>query len=423
MKRLIENGLFGAGLISLRTPEMVARYNATLEGLGVKPTSLKQFSIDGIGWSPEIAHEQGDNFYLAHGVANQLAIIATPDQDNMPIHFPFTSYNRRMMKEYFEKFRREIADLTGSAFIFLDIDPEMVDFESPMDLLLIDHIIIRSEASGLIEAARKQKDLLDQFQDDRSAWFDQQLRQDIIESAKKYGDLRFRSINIPNMKFSDLRYFYTRAFNGVFVFCDLENANHHSVLIMEDEDQYKSVKINGQGIYYLGDSKIIDRLTKYGLIEIDLEWYRNNLDELRKKRGALILSAICENYPDIDYGKTTSPKKKSLIKDLGDRMPKVFFQLQRLIKQLTIGQIPTVSNLSPSLKRILIHPASSLAGPDREVVWQMICKICPLEVLRLYVSDKDLFFREYLTWPEAKKKWVVEFLKENYTPEMEKEEL
>lgn len=419
MQRLIDNGLFGAGLISLKTPEMVARYNTALQSLGIKPTALKQFSIDGIGWSPEIASEQGDNLYLSHGIANQLAVIATPDQEGMPIHFPFTSYDRRMMRTYFDSFRQEIADLTGSAFIFLDIDQEMVEFESPLDLLLIDHIIVRSKAGNLIEAAKKQRNLVERFNNDRQAWFDQELRQDIIRSSQKYGDLRFRRINIPDMKFDDLRCFYTRAFNGVFVLRDLEDDDHHSILIMEDEEQYKSVKKNGHGIYHLGDPKIIEKLMSHGLIEIDLNWYQDNPDELRKKRGALTLSAICENYPDIDYTEITSPQRKSLIKDLGDKMPKVFFHLQRLIKQLTIGQVPKVSSLPSVLKPLLIHPADSLVGSDREVVWQLICKICPLEVLRLYVSDKDLFFREYQIWPEAKKQWVVNFLKENYKTEME----
>jgi hypothetical protein len=49
----------------------------------------------------------------------------------------------------------------------------------------------------------------------------------------------------------------------------------------------------------------------------------------------------------------------------------------------------------------------------------MICKINPTEVLRLYISDKDLFFKQYQTWSESKKSWVVKFLKENYQPEME----
>ncbi len=419
MQRLIENGLFGSGLISLKTPEMIARYNATLKSLGIKPTALKQFSIDGVGWSPEIAHEQGDNLYLSHGIANHLAIIATPDQANMPIHFPFTSYDRRMMQVYFEHFSQEIADLTGSVFIFLDIDQEMVNFESPMDLLLIDHIVIRSKAGNLIEASRKQQKLVERFNADNNAWFDQKLRQEIISSSQKYGDLRFRRINIPDMKFDDLRYFYTRAFNGVFVFRGLGDGEHHSILVMEDEDQYKSIKRNGHGTYHLGDPKIIEKLMSHGLIEIDLEWYKDNPDELRKKRGALTLNAICANFTDIDYFETTSPQRKGLIKDLGDKMPKVFFHLQRLVKQLTLGQVPKLSNLPDSLKPILIHPANSLTGSDREVVWQLICKICPLEVLRLYISDKDLFFRQYQTWPEAQKNWAVNFLKENYQAEME----
>lgn len=423
MKRLIENGLFGAGLVLVKTPGMIARYNDCLKSLDIEPTALQEFSVDGMGWSPEIAQEKDDNFYLSHGIANQLAIIISPDQNNKPIHFPFTSFDRRMMQAYFKRFEAEIADLTASGCVWLDIDQEMVEYGNPSDLLLVDYIVIRSDAGKLMKAAEQQKELVNCFNSEDNAWLSPHVRAELMKSASEVGDLRFRRIDIPDMQFDDMNSFYTMAFGGMFVFRDLGDDNH-SLLVMEDQVEAKKIKkSSGTRVCLLYDarSRTIGRLISEGLIDIDLEWYSNNPDELKRKRGALVLNAICNGYPDIDYCAVNSAKRKNLIIQLGKGMPKVFFELEKLIKKLRTGQIPNLRNLSVKLKSILMHPAPNLSDSEREVVWQMICKISPLEILRLYISDKDLFFRKYQTWPESKKAWVVNFLKNHYQPEMENE--
>jgi len=418
MQKLIDSGLFGAGLVPVITSSMVARYNACLESLGIEPTLLKKFGVDGMGWSPEIAHEKGDNYYLSHGLSNQLAILISPDQRNMPIHFPFSSYDRIMMYNYFDNNDEQIADLTQKTCVWLDVDQEMVQYENPKDLLLVDYIIIRSQAGGLIEVADRQRELIERFNEEEDAWLDKSLRQELIDSAKNFGDFRFRQVVIPDMRFDDLKYFYTRAFDGAFVFREL-GEDSHSLLVMEKKSQAKKIKKPGDRICSLEDAGIVARLIKEGLLEIDLDWYRNFPNELRRKRGALVLDIICANYPDIDYASLTSAKRKSLLKKISAKIPKVFYELERLIKQLGAYKIPPVKSLSSNLKRLLVHPANLLSNSDREVVWKMICKINPTEVLRLYISDKDLFFKQYQTWSESKKSWVVKFLKENYQPEME----
>ena len=92
---LIDSGLFGGGLALINTPRGVAMYNEALKGLGIEPTGLKTFQIDGIGWSPEISTEKGNRAYLTHGNANQIGIIVTPDQYRKPIHFPSNTFSLR----------------------------------------------------------------------------------------------------------------------------------------------------------------------------------------------------------------------------------------------------------------------------------------------------------------------------------------
>ena len=100
MKELIEAGLFGRGLVPVENRTMVARYNACLKDMGLAPTNLKKFQIDKMGWSPEVAAEQKDEYYLSHGDANPLAIILTPEQATAPIYFPMHSFDWKLMARY-----------------------------------------------------------------------------------------------------------------------------------------------------------------------------------------------------------------------------------------------------------------------------------------------------------------------------------
>ena len=63
MKKLKAANLYRGELIPI-SGKLVTRYNQCLTKLGFTKTKLKTFSIDGIGWSPEIAEEKGEIHYL-----------------------------------------------------------------------------------------------------------------------------------------------------------------------------------------------------------------------------------------------------------------------------------------------------------------------------------------------------------------------
>lgn len=417
MLDLAHSGLFGGGLVNVKIPSLISRYNKCLLKMGITPTELTEFNIDGMGWSPEIAEEKDDPFYLCHGDANQLAIILTPDQAGKPVHFPCTSFDRRMMEAYFEQFKAEIADITSSTCIWLDIDQEITTYNDPSDLLLVQYVVIRSSADDLIKAAEHQKKLIDRFASEDDAWMNGELHKAIAKSAERFGDLRYRRIDIPDMQFSDFKYYYTRAFGGVFVFRNL-GPDDHPLLVMENQDQAKNVKgVAAKHVAMLHGSrnKLMQTLIREGLLEIDLMWYKENLDELRHKRGAIVMDALCRAHPDIDYQSLSTAHRKKLIQDLGDDMPAVFFDLERLIKTLERDEpLPNISKMSLKLRSMLVHPHSNLSDTERKVVWRIVCRIFPLDVLRLYISDRDFFYRQYKNWPKSKKTWAIGFIQQEY---------
>ena len=101
MKNLRNACLFGGGLVCIDSPRLVERYNRALAQIGLAKTILTKFSIDGIGWSPEVAEERGRVKYFSPDANSQSAILLTPSQKGLPIHTPFNSFDRALMKKYF----------------------------------------------------------------------------------------------------------------------------------------------------------------------------------------------------------------------------------------------------------------------------------------------------------------------------------
>ncbi|MDM8536053.1 hypothetical protein QUF70_04805 [Desulfobacterales bacterium HSG17] len=416
MKKLEQEGLFGGGLVPVNTLEMVNRYNACLQDIGIEPTGLDSFSIDGIGWSPEIAAEKKDNFFLSHGGANQFAVILSPAQHNKPIYFPFYSFSRDLMNAVFERHLRQIADITRETAIWLDIDQEISHYLSPLDLLLLDSICIRVyTVNKIMDAAKKQKALIRKFTNDENAWFDLKLRQEIIKSAKKHGDLRFRSVQIPDISFNDTRSFYTMAFDGIYVFRDVLKTEKN-MLILENEELVKELGQDIKGVFSLSDRYLFSSLFREGLLTYNLSYYYDNPESLNIKKECIFVNLMAKHFFEVDCTQLNPGQKRGYVRQLQKHLPKEFFDLERLAKQIANKEANYFMNLSYDMSSILMYPNQSLPQPVQNMLWQLITETVPLDIILLYTYNKSKFFELYQTWGQNKKNWAFKMLKEHYGP-------
>ncbi len=131
MDKLKEANLYQSELIPV-SGKLVERYNKCLVKLGFDKSKLKIFSIDGIGWSPEIAEEKGNMHYLNHGDANPHGIIITPLQKGKPVYIPYHTFDREMMKFIFSTYESKINDITRDCAICLDFDQNTKDSYLPI---------------------------------------------------------------------------------------------------------------------------------------------------------------------------------------------------------------------------------------------------------------------------------------------------
>ena len=146
MQKLKDANLYRNELIPI-SGKLVERYNKCLVKLGFTATKLISFSIDGIGWSPEIAEEKEQVFYLNNGEANSHAIIITPLQKGLPIYNPFHSYDAELMKLVFKTYSKKIQNITRDSALYLDFDQNIDVFYEPLDVLNYKEITIHYNKS------------------------------------------------------------------------------------------------------------------------------------------------------------------------------------------------------------------------------------------------------------------------------------
>ncbi len=407
MERLLKAKLFGAELVEVSAPELVLRYNDCLSRLGIEPTGLMQFRIDGMGWSPEIAAEKENMFYLSAGEANPMAVVLVPEQRDKPVYLPYNSYDAALLAEYYERFSNEILDITLTNAIGLDIDQELTRYDSPRDLLLVKYIVVRSSCGKLAQLAAEQRDLVARFLGDGSGWCDPELRQAIIRSVQRSGDLRYRRVDIPDMRFEDLRSFHTRAFGGVFV---IRGGPGCRMLVLERAETARGILSAGEETYSLYEEGLLLRLITESLVTCGVNGNQESVIYLQHKKECLAANLVFAADPLVALAQMTAAQKKQRLAALGSGIPDIYLELERLIKAAQGGGGIALGNVSPELLPLVLRPHPRLCTSERLVMWRLLTLLRPLDVVQLYRFDKHLFFNEYRTWPEAKRVWAADLL-------------
>jgi len=406
--KLIESGLFGNRLVPVDSTLMVERYNSCLVDIGLSPTKLTNFHIDGWGWSPEIAEEQDNSFYLSHGLANPYGIIITPEQENASIYFPYQSFDWDIHEHIFRQYLSQIKDVTAQCGIWFELDQQISAYRSPQDLLMVDVFTVKFKTvDRIMEAAREQRALIHHFNETDFAWADEDVRNSIIESGKIYGDLRFRTIDLPAMPFGKYRSFYTMAFNGMYVLSDLPNGK--PLLVYGNNSSKISGALNQNRVEFnLNDPGLISFLYNEKLIEDDIDFFATRPYLIELKMSHLLIEAAEKiNLKIPDHLKGQSRKNMILnallqAKALDDDK---YFEFERIMKALNSG--PSI-DVNDQVKVDLLHPAKSLSSSDKIVMWHLLSNLANGNPVLRYLFDKARFFNEYKTWTDRMQRDVVE---------------
>ena len=394
MKALTNAALHGGGLILIDRKESIDRYRDCMMRLGLEPTRMDSFHIDGIGWSPEIADELGRD-YLSHGIANPRGIVITVNQEDRPIFAPTHSFDRLLISRFFQANRQSIAELTVETGIALEIDQRRTWYRKLADIESVRRIVIVSHGGNLSEVALQQRELVSTFVSDTDAWMDHNLREEIIEGFEKHGKRYDRSLVIEDFTFTDFDDFYTTALGGVYIF---RHNRKLALIVIEDESLLDTAEKLGSKTVSLNSVDIIDRILDSGVAGINLDWYRKNPDVLKTRLDSLAVLILSSIQIESQVDEMSSAQIIGALSKIDHPLIDLYAQFEEIRVRITDGE--EIEDIPREIAKLLLHPINVSSKYEENLVWRLICHVqqFPVDIMRMYVADKNLFVDRYRTW-------------------------
>ena len=410
MQKLKQANLYQSELIPV-SGKLVERYNKCLLTLGFLETKLKSFSIDGMGWSPEIAEEKKDVHYLNHGDANPHGIIISPLQNGKPVYLPFHSFDREMMQHVFRTHGKKINNITRDSAVCIDFDQNIDVFYEPLDVLKYKDVNITFRLIDDLENKQKEQlKLIDKFKTDNN-FINETIHQELLDSAKTYGDLRDRDLSLHPLHFSTSS-FFTRAYGGVYLLRDFIKP----IVIFEDKTAYKEAikdTIHDVLIYHISQPELVAKLKNHIIIECDLETMVKTPNYDRIKKFELVQFIKNPQHPILDI-LNSKVLFKSYLNKIDVEARKQVMSVELYLEKLEQSNAYKIEDLVDQSVYFALHqPHSSLSAEHRDLIHKLLINISPKDVLYLYWYDKEQFYKSYDTWDNSFKDWVIERISNN----------
>lgn len=202
---------------------LVENYNRALEKLTGKRTSLASFHIDKRGKSPEMEEELGKE-YLQAGYAHRFCIVISPNQRRAGLINEEFSFDNELVDFLYENYLPVISLATRVDGLCGEINDNVRHYETLEDLLVIKkvHLELRTP-SGFLTRSRELQDHVIQLQKKPSLLTSNEsaVPKRILELVNEVGDVRNYNLS-PIRATKELQTYYTRLFNGAFVFGDIQ---------------------------------------------------------------------------------------------------------------------------------------------------------------------------------------------------------
>lgn len=410
MEKLKEAGLYGGALVQV-SGSIVARYNDCLAMLGLPPTTLDRFTVDGMGWSPEIALEQDNNFYLNIGEANPNAIIISPEQEGKPVHMPFHSFDRDIMTAIFAAYPLQIRDITKDSAIVVHLDQEIDTYYEPFDLLRYTKISVHFNLlDNLDQKQAEQQALIDKFETENN-FINRQIHQEILASAKAHGDLRKRKLQLPSLELP-IRSFYTKAFGGIFVLRDFVT----DIIVFEDKELFAKAIENSTldvNLFHISHHELTVSLVSQNIAQFDIKKAAktDRYDRIKKHIFAEHLGTTEHPIPEIleshllfkKYLNTLEPETRKSVMSV-----ELYNQRKIIERDLQIDDVVDLQ-----YTQALLEPHKSLEEEQKELIWRLLAKIVPKDPLHLYWYEKEAFYNAFKTWKPGYQDWVIKLILRN----------
>ena len=406
MKRLIQKGLMFGNLVEISSPQLVERYNRALKHLTGKQTGLKDFHIDISGYSPEIGDELQDDLYLNPNGCNRQFILLTTSQRSAPLLNMIFSTSRGILQQFIQTNESQLFALTARDAVAGELRGSVYEMSSPAKMLEIKQITVEADTiGGHVAEAAKLSDLIERFRGEPDGWRDDVLVAQMIELAKKTGDVTRVPIALPAMTFQQPS-FWTSHFGGLYVFRDLKTP-----ALISTSSRTSLGKLPISPVLDITQrNQIAEWLERNGLVEPIVQ--ARGIDAagvLRQKMDFVLVDAA--DALNLDIGDARRTELRKIAYKLGENLPDEFLGLAGLLRWVEgAGDWPRIT----SEHKAYFYTLRAAKGPLRDLVNMLLSELSPMDVRQMFLVHKELFYAQYAKWSDRKRQYVADFLEREY---------
>jgi hypothetical protein len=409
---LRRNELIYGRLLPVDEPHLIDRYNKALKAFGLKPTKLKKFEIDRTGFSPQIAEELKDPFYLDPNEINRRFIILTPEQIDLPVVHTAFSNTGQLLFEFMTKNQRAVDALTIKDVIYGEIEDNISKVESVEDLLSINQVEFKVlSAEDVLGKAAELGKLIDRLKQEPEAWRDDAMLNRMVELAKVCGDIRENAL-VPDQVIFRHNAFWTSHFGGLYIFIDKD-----AITVIGDPTAPGFRRSRPWQVSYLSITDA-DRVFRFlagtGRLELPRASWIEQSGYLEHRAEMAVHALIRVAEPKRNIAKVDKVWLQSWIHANAELINKegTFPFLNGAKREIAqMGQL-RLEDVFPQQRFLVVR-----ARPDHPDAWltnRLISDFVKFDFVSRYVFNKQGFYADYEELPETAREDVVETLKSSY---------
>jgi hypothetical protein len=409
---LIEYGLRFGGLTKISEQHVVDRYNKALIAFGLKPVAEAPLYVDLCGFSLEVAAKLGDMHYLDPEQVNPRFIIVSSAQAKAPlVHTSFSS-TKKLVQGFFRLNEQAINLITLKDALYGEIENSLLRAQSLEDILSFPHVDFEFHTvDGLVEDAAVMTELVETFRSHDTAWTDVGLMSDIVDLARKCGDVRKHPITIKSIRFRHPKTFSTTLFGGATII---------DGTVVGKREELLKVSSGKTTIIDIGDcQQVLGYLDLNDLLEEpDMEWLISS-GYLEHKLEMLAADILANKVESLDHFVQNRYPEAIMQNNVNLLMQNnVFRELDRL-RTLIINSGHSVAldylNGMSARARSMVRRAKPNKASTNDVN-RILSSYFAADYLCQFILDKPAFYALFKTLDTVRRDFAAKLIKNRYMP-------
>jgi hypothetical protein len=370
---------------------LAERYALALKHIAKRDCPLQEFSVDRLGWSPQLAAKLGDD-YLGEA-ALRYAIILSPDQSAAPPVYRRFSYEAALIEDVYLQARPSLLNLVEYEPVVVEIDGGITFCRAAGDLLGVHAALARVDTPRATLVRTRELLELGHGLGEKVRLLDDGYIDQMLALVKEVGDPRRRPLP-PGIRI-EVSSLWGDVDGAAYVLRPPGRARPALLIATRPSKIGRGMKVTS---LELDEPRVIDVLHEEGFLH-----YNNAPMLLPKRLGELEADALLASGEAAPSASSTARRRQLAgSKAAQSALPPIYWELDAAQKRLGSGAALDPANLSVEARWALATPARA-----PEVVGHLLSRFVRYDYRLMAHHHRRMIEAEWGRYSAAKQRYLA----------------